>query len=102
MEKAEFVISRSGYSTIMDLARLQKKSILIPTPGQTEQLYLAKNLSTKNFALCIDQNDFSLIDAIAKAETFSYQPLPQYDDALLKQAIKSLVKKLETKIDQSI
>jgi hypothetical protein len=30
MEKAEFVISRSGYSTIMDLARLQKKSILIP------------------------------------------------------------------------
>ncbi|TMI65563.1 MAG: glycosyl transferase family 28 [Bacteroidetes bacterium] len=92
MGKAEFVISRSGYSTIMDLARLQKKSILIPTPGQTEQLYLAKNLSTKNLALCIDQNDFSLIDAIAKAETFSYQPLQQYDDALLKQAVKSLVK----------
>jgi hypothetical protein len=43
-----------------------------------------------------------LIDAISKAENFSYQPLPQYDDALLKQAIKSLVKKLETKIDQSI
>jgi predicted glycosyltransferase len=33
MEKADWVISRPGYSTVMDLAKLQKKSILIPTPG---------------------------------------------------------------------
>jgi UDP-N-acetylglucosamine transferase subunit ALG13 len=102
MEKAEFIISRSGYSTIMDLARLQKKSILIPTPGQTEQLYLAKNLTANNHAVCVTQNNFSLTDAITKAESFSYQPFPQYDDGLLKQAVKSLLKKLETKINQSI
>jgi predicted glycosyltransferase len=102
MGKAEFIISRSGYSTIMDLARLQKKSILIPTPGQTEQQYLAKNLSAKNLALCINQNDFSLVDAVAKAENFSYEPLPQFDNSLLNQAVKDLVKKLQTKINQSL
>ena len=37
MGQAEYVISRCGYSTVMDLVQLQKKSILIPTPGQTEQ-----------------------------------------------------------------
>ena len=38
---AEVVIARSGYTTIMDLFALGKKAILIPTPGQTEQVYLA-------------------------------------------------------------
>ena len=38
------VISRSGYSTLMDLALLKKPALLIPTPGQTEQLYLAERL----------------------------------------------------------
>ena len=37
---SECIISRSGYSTIMDLAVLEKKAILIPTPGQKEQEYL--------------------------------------------------------------
>ena len=41
MQKAEYVISRSGYSTVMDIVTLGKKSILIATPGQTEQEYLA-------------------------------------------------------------
>ena len=49
--KAEFIISRSGYSTVMDIASLQKKSILIPTPGQTEQEYLAASSYEK--AICI-------------------------------------------------
>lgn len=40
--KAETIISRTGYSTLMDLHFLNKKAILIPTNGQAEQLYLAK------------------------------------------------------------
>ena len=39
--ESEIVISRSGYTTLMDLVLLEKKAILIPTPGQTEQEYLA-------------------------------------------------------------
>lgn len=42
LNRAEMVIASAGYTTIMDLIRLDKKAILIPTPGQTEQAYLAK------------------------------------------------------------
>ena len=39
---ADWIISRNGYTTLMDLHSLQKKAILIPTKGQLEQLYLAE------------------------------------------------------------
>jgi UDP-N-acetylglucosamine transferase subunit ALG13 len=39
--KSKVVVCRTGYSSIMDLATLGKKAILVPTPGQTEQEYLA-------------------------------------------------------------
>ena len=71
--KAEFIISRSGYSTIMDIACVQKKSILIPTPGQTEQEYLADHLRKKQFAFCIDQEGFSLLKTIEEARNFEYR-----------------------------
>lgn len=41
LKQADEIISRSGYSTIMDLAYLGKKAALMPTKGQTEQEYLA-------------------------------------------------------------
>lgn len=44
MDQSHLVISRCGYSSIMDLIRINKPAILIPTPGQTEQEYLAKHL----------------------------------------------------------
>ncbi len=44
----EWVICRSGYTSIMDLMKLDKKAILIPTPGQPEQLYLGDYLSHKH------------------------------------------------------
>jgi uncharacterized protein (TIGR00661 family) len=72
MMKAEFVISRSGYSTVMDIAALQKKIILIPTPGQTEQEYLADHLMKKHFAMCVAQKDFSLLKLIGEARRFDY------------------------------
>jgi UDP-N-acetylglucosamine transferase subunit ALG13 len=70
--KAEFIISRSGYSTVMDIAALQKKSILIPTPGQTEQEYLADHLMKKKFAFCVNQKEFSLLKNIEEAKQFDY------------------------------
>lgn len=71
--KAELIIGRSGYSTVMDIAALQKKSILIPTPGQTEQEYLAGHLMKKQFAFCINQNEFSLLKNIEEAGKFEYR-----------------------------
>lgn len=45
LSHCEYVISRTGYSTIMDLIFLKKPAVLIPTPGQTEQEYLAAHLA---------------------------------------------------------
>jgi UDP:flavonoid glycosyltransferase YjiC (YdhE family) len=42
IKRAEIVICRSGYSSIMDLIELKQRAVLIPTPGQSEQIYLAK------------------------------------------------------------
>jgi len=39
---SEHIICRSGYSTIMDLHALGRTAEFIPTPGQTEQVYLAQ------------------------------------------------------------
>ena len=47
MQASELIICRSGYSTIMDVVCLQKRTAVIPTPGQTEQEYLAQSLSRR-------------------------------------------------------
>ena len=91
IEKAEYVISRSGYSSIMDLGILQKKTILIPTPGQTEQEYLAAYLLQKKIALCIQQKDFSLDRALEKAGTFSYQPVTHTNGQLLSSVVSAFI-----------
>ncbi|HTQ28881.1 MAG TPA: glycosyltransferase [Puia sp.] len=78
---AEIVISRSGYSSVMDLLMLGKKTIMIPTEGQPEQEYLAEYLSGKNWAYVIQQKDFGLLSALNAAGEFvftKYEP-PQGD-----------------------
>ena len=68
---SDIVISRSGYSTIMDLAALNKKAIFIPTPGQTEQLYLAQHFENQKIAYAQHQNDFDLKKAIDESKNYS-------------------------------
>lgn len=72
MSEAAFIICRSGYSSVMDIITLQKKSILIPTPGQTEQEYLGEYLAKKKLAICINQKDFSLEESLALARSTQY------------------------------
>lgn len=53
ISSSEGIISRSGYSTIMELVSLKCSALLVPTPGQTEQEYLAEYLSSKGlFSTC--------------------------------------------------
>lgn len=70
---AEMVISRSGYTTVMDLVKTGKKSIIVPTPGQAEQEYLAKFLHEKKITYSVSQNEFSLLKALESALGFPYQ-----------------------------
>jgi UDP-N-acetylglucosamine:LPS N-acetylglucosamine transferase len=60
MNKAKMVISRSGYSTIMDLAMLGTKALMIPTPGQIEQEYLATYLNHQKIFYSIKQKELQL------------------------------------------
>jgi uncharacterized protein (TIGR00661 family) len=41
LNQTKLVVSRSGYTSILDYEAMQLDAILIPTPGQTEQEYLA-------------------------------------------------------------
>lgn len=76
---SDLIISRSGYTTIMDLVCLRKKSILIPTPGQTEQKYLGNYLMQKKLCVCIEQDKFSLDDALKQAAAFEYADMSGFD-----------------------
>ena len=75
IQQSACVIGRAGYSTVMDLVKLQQKAILIPTPGQTEQTYLASSLMQKGIFYCIDQHEFSLHECLGKLADFSSDQL---------------------------
>lgn len=68
IQKAAFVVCRSGYSTIMDLSILKKKAVFIPTPGQTEQEYLAEFHSKKGNSIFFPQKQFEISKAIEQLD----------------------------------
>jgi uncharacterized protein (TIGR00661 family) len=60
INESKLILSRSGYTTIMDLAKLEKKAFFIPTPGQFEQEYLAEKLNTDAIAPYCNQDEFDI------------------------------------------
>jgi uncharacterized protein (TIGR00661 family) len=85
IQQSEYIISRSGYTTVMELLALQKKAILIPTPGQTEQEYLAQQLMKQQWCYAVQQNEFDMASAISIAKKFEYQLpiMPQQNLSIL-------------------
>ena len=67
--ESDLVLCRSGYTTVMDLAKLGKKAFFIPTPGQYEQEYLAIKLQDENLVPYAMQNDFTIED-LSKVKSF--------------------------------
>jgi uncharacterized protein (TIGR00661 family) len=80
IQQSNIIISRCGYSTVMDLVKLQKKALLVPTPGQTEQEYLADYLQQQKLFYCVDQENFSLQAALKKVAAFKYDDWPPGND----------------------
>jgi len=93
MNAASLVICRSGYTTVMDLVQMRKKAVLIPTPGQAEQEYLATHLQQQQYFCSLQQENFSLEAAIRLAKSFSYQQ-PSLNMMAYPDAIKQLVESL--------
>jgi uncharacterized protein (TIGR00661 family) len=91
IRKADVVICRSGYSTLMDLAVLGKKAVLlVPTPGQTEQEYLAKHIQELGWMNYQVQNEFNLDTINKDIWEFSGIPLPT-NESLLDTQIAAIV-----------
>jgi len=70
------VLCRSGYTTIMDLVKLNKKAFFIPTPGQYEQIYLAEKFQEEELVPYATQENFKIED-LSKIDQF--KGLPKID-----------------------
>jgi len=69
--QSDLIICRPGYSTVMDLAKLEKKAVFIPTPGQTEQEYLAENFMSKGVCYSQNQSDFNFELALKESKNYN-------------------------------
>ncbi|MFT4524743.1 MAG: UDP-N-acetylglucosamine:LPS N-acetylglucosamine transferase, partial [Bacteroidia bacterium] len=89
MSKAKVVLSRSGYSTVMDLSVIGGKAIFVPTPGQTEQQYLANLFHAEGLHLKAKQNSLNLPELLKQVEAFKgFEPTAC---SIFKDAVKEFV-----------
>ncbi|MDA8094726.1 MAG: glycosyltransferase [Betaproteobacteria bacterium] len=70
MNRARLVVTRSGYTTVMELAELGKRALLVPTLGQSEQEYLAAYHHRLGHAYGVRQKDLRLARDVAIAERY--------------------------------
>lgn len=81
IRQSRLLIMRSGYSSIMDLNALGAKALLVPTPGQSEQEYLARRMRAKGWFPAVEQSKFNWS---------SIQGIQEYSWAEMKKTSKSL------------
>jgi hypothetical protein len=75
MQQCRLMICRSGYSTLMDAFVTQTPIAVIPTPGQTEQEYLAAYLYQKKWTAYMPQSKLDLPALIGAASQYQWPPL---------------------------
>jgi len=94
VNSSDVVLCRGGYSTLMDLNAVGfKKSIFIPTPGQTEQEYLGELMQEKGLAITCKQKVFSLKEAIEKAKQLKPVQI-NYTEEVFKKVVDEWTSKL--------
>ena len=74
LSRTKMVISRPGYTTVMEMIEMGKRGLFIPTPGQIEQEYLAKHFKYNKWCYYISQYRLELKKAINIAN--SYEGFP--------------------------
>ena len=76
MQQCRLMVCRSGYSTLMDALITQTPVATIPTPGQTEQEYLARRLANKKWAAYMPQPTLNFNALINRAYTYTWPAVP--------------------------
>lgn len=89
---SDYVLSRCGYTTVMEMLALGKKALFIPTPGQTEQEYLAGHLFSQHWCYTCSQHD-DLGLHMGQAAAFDYK-LPVLRNGRLKEVVEGLFENL--------
>ena len=86
MNRAKFIISRSGYTTMMELAELGKKhGLFSPTPGQTEQEYLSKYYKKNGWFLSRSQYSIKFPEDVEEAMKYrGFPDVPKTDENIKK------------------
>lgn len=75
MNRSRLVICRSGYTTLMELAEIGQRALLTPTPGQSEQVYLAKTLKKRGLFYSVKQGELDLARDMPRARKYpGYRP----------------------------
>ena len=93
IDSSDCIISRSGYSTIMDLVSLNCTALIIPTPGQTEQEYLAAYLSEKGLFHTVSQSEIKDGVSLLLNKTVRQVEINRQSSILLTKALKELLEK---------
>ena len=88
---SESIISRAGYTTIMELISLNCSALLIPTPGQTEQEYLASYLSGKGWFATVSQSDLKTNILLPTNKPYWPDLFIEQSEVLLNEAIEELL-----------
>lgn len=80
LNRAKLVVSRSGYTTMMELVELGRRALLVPTVGQSEQEYLADYHRQMGHFYSVRQSELDLARDTAIAETYPGLPCAQSTD----------------------
>ncbi len=89
------IVCRPGYSTLMDLAMLGRTAVLVPTPGQTEQEYLAGHAARNGRFRVVCQDQFRITEITDLAGTESPERIVHQEK--YKEAIDRLLLKLKAR-----
>ncbi len=88
---SETIITRAGYSSIMELISLNRSAMLIPTPGQTEQEYLAGYLSDRGWFSSCRQGNMTKENILNLRESVLPSGIAEQSSALLDKALEELL-----------
>lgn len=94
--QSRHLVCRAGYSTLMDVCAAGRAAWIVPTPGQTEQEYLAHLHQNGGRFYPVSEQKF-LLDAVFEETTSEPAVCPRRDE-LLTGAVEDLLEKVRTSI----
>jgi uncharacterized protein (TIGR00661 family) len=92
---SSILISRPGYSTVMDLSFTGSNAIFVPTPQQTEQEYLAIRLMEKAICYSEPQDNFDIDRSLEESKKYSGFSTLLHDSLVLHNRIDALLNEIE-------